>query len=277
MAILRLNDKVEVWQCAEWMGDCHISHFATTRFGGVSEGSLGGMNAGRYTDDDPEHVRQNISLLCEAFHLQPERLIMPHQTHGTQIRKIDESFLHLSKSEQMEALEGIDALVTDVPEVCVAVSTADCVPVLLYAPDRQVVAAIHAGWRGVVRGIVPQTVASFQAEYGCDVKQMEAVIGPSISQSAFEVGEEVVEQFRQSSAWTLIEVESLFWKHPETGKTHIDLWRGVQLQLNRGGLPDSRIHLAGICTYQHHDRFFSARRLGIRSGRILSGIWLHAL
>ena len=191
-------------------------------------------------------------------------------------RKIDESFLHLSKSEQMEALEGIDALVTDVPEVCVAVSTADCVPVLLYAPDRQVVAAIHAGWRGVVRGIVPQTVASFQAEYGCDVKQMEAVIGPSISQSAFEVGEEVVEQFRQSSAWTPIEVESLFWKHPETGKTHIDLWRGVQLQLNRGGLPDSRIHLAGICTYQHHDRFFSARRLGIRSGRILSGIWLHA-
>lgn len=276
MAINRLNDKVEVWQCAEWMGDCHISHFSTTRFGGVSQGAFGGMNAGRYTDDDPTHVQQNVEWLCEALHLSPERLLMPHQTHGTCIRKVDASFLQETKRAQEEALEGVDALATDVPGVCVAVSTADCVPVLLYAPDKQVVAAVHAGWRGVVQGIVPRTVAFCRAEYGCDASQMEAVIGPSISQAAFEVGEEVVEQFRQSQAWTKEDTESLFRKHPETGKTHIDLWRGVQLQLCQKGLVENRIHLAGICTYQQADRFFSARRLGIRSGRILSGIWLHA-
>ena len=203
MKITRLNDNVEVLQCAEWMGDCNISHFMTTRFGGVSEGDFGGMNAGRYTEDNPAHVQANIALLCDAFHLQPERLIMPHQTHGARIYRIDKPFLHLPKEEQAEALEGVDALMTDLPEMCVAVSTADCVP-----------------------------------------------------------------------AWTEAEAASLFWQNPMTGKTHIDLWRSAYLQLVAEGLTDEHLHFSGVCTYQHSTQFFSARRLGVRSGRILSGICL---
>ena len=142
MRINRLSDKVEVLQCTEWMGDCNISHFMTTRFGGVSLGNFSGMNAGLYTEDAPEHVRENIRLLCDALHLSPERLFMPHQTHGAQIRILNEDFLNRSEEEQVRELEGIDALVTDVREVCVAITTADCVPVLIYAPDKQVIAAV---------------------------------------------------------------------------------------------------------------------------------------
>ena len=274
MKITRLNDNVEVLQCAEWMGDCNISHFMTTRFGGVSEGAFGGMNAGRYTEDNPAHVQANIALLCDAFHLHPERLIMPHQTHGARIYRIDEPFLHLPKEEQAEALEGVDALMTDLPEMCVAVSTADCVPVLLYAPDKRAVAAVHAGWRGMVGAIIRKAVRAMQREYGCDAGRMQAVVGPSISQPAFEVGDEVVEQFRRSEAWTETGAASLFWQHPMTGKTHIDLWRAAYLQLTAEGLTDEHLHFSNVCTYQHSTQFFSARRLGVRSGRILSGICL---
>ena len=92
-------------------------------------------------------------------------------------------------------MEGVDALVTNVPDVCIAVSTADCVPVLLYAPDRKVVAAVHAGWRGTVLHIARKAASLMIEAYDCDPTQLVAGIGPSISQAAFEVGEEVVKSF----------------------------------------------------------------------------------
>lgn len=152
MKITRLNDRVEVLQCTDWFGDCNISHFITTRFGGVSKGNFGGMNAGRYTEDEPAHVKKNIELLGEALHFSPDYLIMPRQTHSSKVYKIDKNFLDLTDVEQRKALDGVDALMTNVANLYVSVSTADCVPVLLYAPDKKAIAVIHAGWRGMVRG-----------------------------------------------------------------------------------------------------------------------------
>lgn len=274
MTLNRLNDDVEVLQSDRWTEDCNISHFMTTRSGGVSAGNYGGLNAGRFTGDNPQHVARNIERLCDGLHLPPERLIMPHQTHGSRIRKIGADFLTLPPSEQAERLEGVDALMTDVPEVCVAVSTADCVPVLLYAPDVLAVAAIHAGWRGMVQGIIRLAVQAMRREYGCRAGAMQALIGPSISQAAFEVGDEVAEQFRRSPAWSPAEAETLFWRNPQTRKVHIDLWQGACLQLRAEGVAGRNVSLAGICTYRNSERFFSARRLGVESGRIVSGIYL---
>ena len=111
-------------------------------------------------------------------------------------------------------------------------------------------------------------------ETGCNPDLIQAAIGPSISQEAFEVGEEVVEAFRQSGAWTAEETLSLCWNNPKTGKTHIDLWKANELQLQAEGILPRQIENARICTYQNADRFFSARREGIHSGRILSGIFI---
>lgn len=271
----RLSNHLEVLQVPGWTGDCNISHFITTRFGGVSEGNYAGMNAGLYTDDDPQKIRQNRELLGAALHIPVQKLITPHQVHGCQVRIIDDAFMLLPEKEQIRTLDGVDALVTDLEGVCVTVATADCVPVLLYAPDKQVIAAIHAGWRGTVQGIVRRTVALLKEKYGCEAGKMRALIGPSISQLAFEVGEEVVASFRQSQAWTREEAESLFQRNPQTQKTHIDLWKANQLQLLHEGLIAERIYLTGICTYQHAEEFFSARRLGVHSGRILSGLFIN--
>ena len=248
----------------------HIFHFVTTREGGISEGAYATLNPSRYTDDDPAHIQQNLSRLAQAIHLQPTQILLPHQVHQDRILDITPAFLSQSQSSQLAQLEGIDALLTAVPHVCVAISTADCVPVLLYAPDRQVVAAVHAGWRGTVLRIAQRCVEQMQQQYQCDPARLQAAIGPSISQAAFEVGEEVVEAFREAG----FELSSLMYRHPDSQKAHIDLWKANQLQLLEAGLQPAHIEIAGICTYQQVDQFFSARRLGIRSGRILSGIYL---
>ncbi len=95
---------------------------------------------------------------------------------------------------------------------------------------------------------------------------------PSISLKSFEVGTELVETFRASEVWTKEDTETLFWIHPDTHKYHIDLWRANRLQLLYEGVEESHILQADLCTYEQVDELFSARRLGINSGRILSGI-----
>ena len=142
-------------------------------------------------------------------------------------------------------MHGVDALVTDVPEVCIAVSTADCVPVLLYAPNVKAVAAVHAGWRGTVLRIAGKTVRILMDEYGADPRLMKAGIAPSIGPEAFEVGEEVVDAFREAG----FEMSCILKRDADTGKAHIDLWEANRLQLLTEGLSVGNIELAGICTY----------------------------
>lgn len=270
MKILQ-NDKVKMLQFPGLSADCNISHFITTRRGGVSEGAYASFNPGEYSGDDPEAVRMNRKLLSDAIGIPPERIFAPFQVHGAEVRSIEPFFLSLPLDEQRIYLDGVDALATNVPDVCVAVSTADCVPVLLYAPDVKAVAAVHAGWRGTVRQIAVKTVRFLIEEYDADPLLMKAGIAPSIGQDAFEVGEEVVEAFREAG----FDLSRIMKRNALTGKAHIDLWEANRLQLSDCGLAAANIEVAGICTYTHHDEFFSARRLGIKSGRILSGIMLH--
>lgn len=249
----------------------HVRAFSTTRQGGVSVGAYASFNANLYCGDGVQHVQQNRELLCQFLGLPFSHLLMPHQTHHDKVCKIDESFLSLSQSEREQRLEGIDALMTDLPDVCVSVSTADCIPVLLYDDVHHAVAAVHAGWRGTVSSIVRKTVERMEEVYHTDVNDVKAVIGPGISLDAFEVGDEVYDAF-QSAGFPMMQIAKRYVLSEEKTKWHIDLWEANRWELLQSGVPFSHIHLSGICTYSHNDRFFSARRAGIHSGRILNGI-----
>ncbi len=250
---------------------CNIFHFISTRQGGVSKGAYESFNLGVYCKDAPEAVRVNRQMLCSAIGIPDHRLFAPYQTHEDKIVHIDASFLNLRADEQEKELHGIDALITDQPGLAIAVSTADCVPVLLYAPEKQVVAAIHAGWRSTVKQIVVQTAERLIREFDCDPYTIVAGIGPSICQDRFEVGEEVGDTFSAAG----IDLAPIAVRHPGTGKLHIDLWEANRLQLIQAGILPEHIEIAGLCTYTHSDLFFSARRQGLNSGRMLSGIGLH--
>lgn len=247
-----------------------ISCFVTTRWGGCSEGNYATFNCTPYTGDDTECVKQNQDILCSSLPQRPKELIIPFQTHGVQSQVIDKKFLQASERERHILLQDIDALITREPGCCICISTADCIPILLYDTEHQVVAAVHAGWRGTVNYILGHVLEKMQVLYKTDSKKIIACIGPGISLQAFEVGYEVYETFRKNG----FSMEYISEWRPETHKYHIDLSAANRLQLLDFGVPSVQIETAGICTYTEYKEFFSARRLGIHSGRILSGIMI---
>lgn len=241
--------------------------FSTTRKGGFSEGAYASFNCNSYCGDCSETVEQNRDLLCSLMPQWPDDLVIPHQTHGTKVLVVDEIFLKLSDTARAEALEGVDALITHIPGQCLCISTADCIPVLCYDRRLRVVAAIHAGWRGTVSRIVEKTLLLMKEEYGTHPEDVVACIGPGISCEAFEVGDEVYQLFSDAG----FPMDKIARRE---SKWHLDLWEANRMQLLASGVLGTQISIAGICTFRHNDIFFSARRQGILSGRILSGILL---
>lgn len=250
-----------------------VTAFSSTRHGGYSQGRYGAFNVNLYCGDDIDAIQKNRQLLCMELGIQPDRLLMPHQVHGVEVRCITQDFLKLSASERQETLEGVDALMTDVKEVCIGVSTADCIPIIIYDPEHIAASVVHAGWRGTVNRITCQVVEAMTEVYHSDPGKLKAVIGPGISLQNFEVGDEVYAQFAESSLpMDVVSSRMPAMNGDSQEKWHIDLWACNRLQLLDAGLLAEHIQVAGICTYDRCDYFFSARRLGIESGRILTAI-----
>jgi YfiH family protein len=241
--------------------------FSTTRHGGCSVGEYASLNCNEYCGDTMEHVLRNREIVLSLLPGKTARLVMPHQTHGCEVRVIDAPFLAADTDTQKRELEGVDALVTSLKGVCLGISTADCIPVLCYDTKRQVVAAVHAGWRGTCGKIVSRTLQTLHQTFGTEMQDVVACIGPGISVEAFEVGDEVWKQFAEAG----FDMDRIARRED---KWHIDLWEANRwLLLNEGVLPH-HIEVSGICTWTQHMDFFSARRQGIVSGRILSGIMI---
>lgn len=253
--------------------------FSTTRQGGVSLGAYSSFNINEYCGDTAEHIAENRRLLAQRLGIAPDHIILPHQVHGAEVRQIDADFLQLPENERRMIVEGVDALVTNQRGICIGVSTADCIPVLLYDEAHHAVAAIHAGWRGTVQRIVQTTIDMMHLYYHTQPSELRAIIGPGISRDSFEVGDEVYEEFLQEG----FDMAVVACQRPNMKKEgsvdqplkwHIDLPQCNALLLCQSGVPADRIQSSGICTYQHSDQFFSARQLGIQSGRIFTGIML---
>lgn len=235
--------------------------FTTTRLGGVSEGFYGSFNINTYCGDTPEHIAANKKRLARRLHIPATHILMPHQVHGDRVKRIDEDFL----LEDAESLEGYDAMMTWTPGICIGVSTADCTPILLYDAKRRTCAAVHAGWRGTVKRIVQKTIERMGINYATEPQDLHAVIGPCISIKNFEVGDEVYEAFREAG----FPMELIARRFE---KWHIDLPLCNKLQMLDLGLREENIQFSGICTYDNCEKYFSARRLGINSGRLYTGI-----
>ena len=236
-----------------------LTAFSSMRKGGYSSGRYGDFNINRYCGDSEEAIRRNREALCGLLGITDDHLLMPHQVHKAEIAVI---------GEQLDIdLEGYDALMTNVEDVCIGVSTADCIPVLLYDPRQRAVCAVHAGWRGTVMRIVEQSIARMTEVYGTNPADLIAQIGPGIHLESFEVGDEVYQAFEDAG----FPMEKISKKYE---KWHIDLPECNRLQLIAAGVPDAHISVSPVCTYMQADTYFSARRLGIESGRIFTGIIL---
>lgn len=262
----------------EYPLDPRVSAFSTTRHGGCSTGNYASFNINHYCGDDETCIARNREQLCQCLGIRNSRLFLPHQVHHTDAIAITKTTLELSSDVVLQALlENKDAITTNVPGCCIGVSTADCIPILLYDTDNHAAAAIHAGWRGTLNRIVCETIAHMKSYYNTNPRYLKAVIGPGISLESFEVGDEVYDAFAKAG-FPMEQMARRFPSmHPDdtaAEKWHIDLPLCNHQQLISAGVPPSQIHSSGICTYRQSDDFFSARRLGIRSGRIFTGIML---
>lgn len=250
-----------------------VTAFSSTRYGGCSEGNYRSFNVNRYCGDDEEHIARNLESLKSLLGV--SQVFMPHQVHGTEVLRVKQS---VPWEGMADDFEGVDAMITDVTGICIGVSTADCIPVLLYDEVHHAAAAIHAGWRGTVKRIVKKAVESMHDSFGTRPEELQAVIGPGISLESFEVGDEVYQQF-QDAGFPMDKIARRYpAKLPPFGGTeegfkwHLDLPLCNRLELEEAGV--SQIAMSDICTYQQSEDYFSARKLGINSGRILTGIVL---
>jgi len=260
------KNKLPVFQFANLGRFSELVHFSTTRVGGCSTNNYSSLNLGFNSGDLPENVVENRIRLCGALEINPDRLIFPKQTHTATAKTITTGFFYMNKEVKKHFLNETDAVITNLQGVCIAVKTADCVPVLLFDPKRKVVAAVHAGWRGTVQNIVFVTIQKMIKEFGTDPLDLIAGIGPSISSEVYEVGEEVWKQF---------ESEFYLASNPEKAdKKLLNLWSANYQQLIKAGVPAEQIEVARTCTFSDPDRFFSARRDGIKTGRMATGIMI---
>lgn len=257
-----------------------VKAFSTTRHGGVSEGNYASLNINEYCGDSKANTDTNRLLLANELGIDANHIIMPHQTHGVESRIIGEEFATLPDGVKKMLLEGVDAVMTNIPGMCIGVSTADCIPVLLYDEEHHAAAAIHAGWRGTLARIVHKAVQEMRMAYQTDPTKLKAVIGPGISLDNFEVGDEVYADFEQAAFDMSAIAEERIKRNPNADdpakaferKWHINLPLANIQMLTHNGVDEANIINTGICTFDNADNYFSARRLGIESGRIYTGI-----
>jgi polyphenol oxidase len=231
-----------------------VPHAFSTRIGGVSSVPFDSLNLGNPNgfakQDDLANIAENYRRLLAAIGIPDGEVLRVHQVHGPLV-VLDHGGARWDNSVCA------DAIVTRNAGHVASVRVADCVPVLIADRAGRAVAAVHAGWRGVIAGVVIQALQKLQAD-----DQVIAAIGPSIGFDAFEVGPEVLQEFSTAFA-DAVPIR----KRPD-GKGHVNLREAIRLQLHRAGIPDSQIDMTDRCTFRDADEFFSHRRDTGLTGRM---------
>jgi YfiH family protein len=234
----------------DWPAPANVKALQTTRQGGISAAPYDTLNLGLHVGDDPVRVNRNRQLLEP---LMPSEPVWLEQVHGIEVANADQAACRVVADASVAKQRG---------SVCV-VMTADCLPVLLCDEAGSVVGAAHAGWKGLVSGVIEATVR----EMGVAPQKLMAWLGPAIGPEAFEVGPEVREDFTAHDA----NAAEAFTPHGGQGKFHADIYRLARQRLDALGI--SRVYGGSFCTHHQRDKFFSYRRDGV-TGRMGTFVWL---
>lgn len=237
-------------------------HGFFTRSGGASSGVFAGLNCGPGSSDQTEIVQINRNRVADAMHVTPANLVSVRQVHSADVATVTAPFA--------DALPKADALVTKTPGLALAILTADCQPVIFHDPVGHVIGIAHAGWRGALDGVLDATVDAMEA-IGAKRADIRAVIGPSISQRAYEVGPAFLDEFL-----THDQGNARFFTRGQKDRMHFDLPSYGVHRLRSAGV--GLAEWTGHCTYSDADKFYSYRRTTHAGeadyGRLISAIRL---
>ena len=241
----------------------------STRAGGVSPYPSGDLNLAGFDEDSAENIRENRRRFISLVGGDDWTLATCWQVHGSQVRIVPGIIDAASDAAASDEVR-CDALTTDAPGVLLGVKTADCVPVILGDARRGVCAAVHAGWRGTLAGVVARALETMRAEFGTKARDVRVAIGPAARACCYEVGPEVVEAFLAKSARA-----ETFFTPTRDGHALADIQKANLEQLTDAGVEAERVHTLPLCTICRPELFFSYRRdrkLYGRTGRLLSVI-----
>ena len=247
-----MRDGLVYYQFEMWHG---LKHGIFTRKGGISAPPFDALNLGGNVGDDPRAVRTNHERMYAALGVDEARVCSVWQIHSVDVLIAD------APVPGRRWLAKADAMMTDRIGTALSMRFGDCTPILFYDPVRAVIAMAHAGWRGTVRGMAAQTVRAMSQTYGSRPADIQAGIGPSIGPNRYQVGEEVVAAVRAYFGTT----DGLIRRDPADGTAYFDLWAANRLDLERVGV--EQIDVAGLCTAENTDEWFSHRAEKGRTGR----------
>jgi YfiH family protein len=239
-----------------------IRHAFFTRAGGVSGGVYATLNGGTGSHDEPANVAENRARMASSLGVAADRFLTAYQTHSPDVVIVDQPWA-------AQARPRADAIVTRTPGLAIAVSTADCGPVLLADAEARVIGAAHAGWRGAAAGVLEATIIAME-RCGAERTRIVAALGPMIRQDNYEVGPEFVARFQAQGSGRFF--------RPAARADHalFDLPGFIAARLAAAGI--GRVEDVGLCTYADAERFFSYRRSTHRDeadyGRHLNAIVL---
>lgn len=247
---------------SQWERYDGLLHGFMGRRGGNSVGPYAGLNVSYRVGDDNQVVSRNVCDVKQAVGIHDGKIVTMRQVHGDQIIEV--------KDKTLKEADESDGMVTPETGIHLGVLTADCVPILLIAPRRKIVAAVHAGWRGTLAGIAARAIQQFKDGYGVSPGDVEAALGPSIGACCYEVKADVTGPLREK--WGRIAGANIQTKG---GKSFVDLRQLNRAILDSAGVPSKQLFEIGPCTCCAPDEFFSYRREKKATGRQISFIgWL---
>jgi YfiH family protein len=234
----------------DWPAPARVSAWVTERAGGASSGSYSELNLATHVGDAPERVAQNRAIVSAGVKL-PSEPVWLEQVHGATVLDLDR-----------DAVAPADGAVTSRAGVVCAVLTADCLPVVFASRDRGRVGVAHAGWRGLLNGVLPAAVRALQTPPA----EVVAWLGPAISAASYEVGADVRDAYLARDAKA-----SAAFSRNARGRWQADLYALARASLEGAGVKD--VHGGGCCTFAESNRFFSHRREA-PCGRFATLVWL---
>lgn len=245
-----------------------IRHLFSTRIGGVSEGIYASMNLSFTRGDKDENVMANFERIAEVLGVEKGQFVLSHQTHTDHIHVVTREDAGNGLTKPLP-YENIDGLITREKGLVLSTFYADCVPIYLVDPIKEVIGLCHSGWKGTVQEIGAKTVRKMQEEFGCQPADIYGAIAPSICRECYEVSEDVIDEIKKTfceetygHVW-----EELFYRK-ENGKYQLNLWRACELTLQKAGLREDKIEVTDICTCCNPDYLFSHRASMGRRGNL---------
>jgi hypothetical protein len=232
-----------------------VQHGIFTRHGGTSPAPWAALNLGGTVGDDVAVVHRNHELIYAVLDVDGTRACTTWQVHGADV------VIAHGPVQGRKWLARADGVISNKQDIPLVMRYADCVPLLFHDPQKKAIGLAHAGWRGTVQGMASNMVKAMQQAYGSQPQDIQVVIGPSISLEKFQVGQEVVDALQKH----LGTVDGFMQIDPGDGTAYVDLWEANRRDLQNAGVEN--IEIAGICTYQNTQDFYSHRAEKGKTGR----------